>query len=439
MSCRLTLAFLGLALLLAACSPSRPEGSVCTGSCSRPDGPVALVRTPGGDQTSDKPRTVASAMAPSAFGERIRTLMQKKADILPAGIPERALFDLPDADEGRLHLLALSAGRPFGAFGAGFLNGWSSQTADDRIRPQQVDVVAGMSTGALLATHAFLGRGGDAALKRLYATLSTKDLLVARSGFSALSTNSLFDTTPLRRTLESLITSELLDQVADAAAVDPADGVPGRLLLVLAIDLDSGLPRILDLGAIARKKADPNRIQRYVDALMAAVAIPVVFPPVFIDGAMHADGGTRLALFFKRYIEEQRAAIEGRSVPAPKLDIIVGSELSLRPACTRNSLTGIATRQVDVLLDQSSLDSLYRMISEAEGDGIAVRYVTAEGSGCRKPDAPADPLRQGLLECLFAFGQEVGSGEMPWRSGLSDFPSLEIDAAAASAPSCPAG
>lgn len=439
MSCRLLLAFLGLALLLAACSPSRPEGSACKGSCSRSNGPVPLVRTPGGDQTSDKPRTVASAMASAAFGEQIRSLMQKKSDILPVGVPERALFDLPDADEGRLHLLALSAGRPFGAFGAGFLNGWSSQTADDRVRPQHVDVVAGMSTGALLATHAFLGRDGDAALKRLYTTLSTKGVLSERSGISALSSNSLFDTTPLRRTLESLITSELLDRVTEATAIDPGDGTPSRLLLVLAVDLDSGLPRILDLGAIARKKADPNRIERYVDALMAAAAIPVAFPPVFIDGAMHADGGVRLALLFNSYLEEQRAAIEGRSVPSPKLDIIVGSELSLRPACTDNTLTGIAARNFDVLLDQISLDSLYRTISEAEGDGIAVRYVTAEGSGCRRPEDPADPFQRDYLQCLFAFGQKVGSGETPWRSGLSDFPSFAIDAEAAGAPRCPAG
>ena len=266
----------------------------------------------------------------------------------------------------------------------------------------------------------------------------TKDVLVARSGFSAPSSNSLFDTTPLRRTLESLITSELLDRVADATALDPADGTPARLLLVLAVDLDNGLPRILDLGAIAREKSDPNRNDRYVDALMAAAAIPVAFPPVFIDRAMHADGGTRLALFLDHYLDEQRAAIEGRAVPAPKLDIIVGSELARRPACTENSLIGIMARQLDVLLDQTDLDSLYRMISEAKRDGIALRYVTAEGARCQKLDDPADPLQRDVLECLFAFGQEVGSGETPWRSGLSDFPSFEIDAAA-SAPICPAG
>ena len=107
-----------------------------------------------------------------------------------------------------------------------------------------------------------------------------------------------------------------------------------RLLLVLAVNLDSGAPKILDLGAIARDKDDPSRVDRYIDALMASAAIPVAFPPVFINGDMHADGGVRLILFFNNYMDEQRALVEERPVASPKLDIIVNSEISLKPICT---------------------------------------------------------------------------------------------------------
>ena len=197
---------------------------------------------------------------------------------------------------------------------------------------------------------------------------------------------------------------------------------------MLAVDLDSGLPRVFDLGAIARDQDAPDRVSRYIDALMASSAIPVAFPPVFVDGAMHVDGGARLALFFNRFMQTQRAAIDERNVPAPKLDIIVNSEVTVEQACTENNLIGIGRRSLDVVLNQLTLDSLYRTISEAEQDGFDVRFTTAQGSGCEPPNDPADPFERAFLQCLFAFGKDQGSGEAPFSSGLDAFPKLEISA-----------
>jgi len=438
MSCRLWLAPVSLILLLAACSTDRPLGAVCKGICPKPDGPTALL--PDNDEvpapTAAEAPSATEAMASEELQKQIQDLMRKKADTVPTGVPERALTDLPLAEEGRLQLLALSSGGPFGAFGAGFLNGWSEQAEGDLFRPEDFDVVTGVSAGALLATHAFLGREGDAVLEEQYTTISTEDVLRQRSLFATLFSNSFFDTSPLRRTLEDLVTPELLDQVALATTPDPADGQPTRLLLVLAVDLDSGLPSILDLGAIARDREAPDRISRYIDALMASSAIPVAFPPVFIDGAMHVDGGARLALFFNRFMEDQRAAVGGRSVPPPRLDIIVNSEVTIEQACTENSLIGIGGRGLDVVLNQLTLDSLYRTVSEAERDGVEVRFTTAEGSGCEPPDDPADLFERSFLQCLFAFGKDLGSGEIPFSAGLDDFPKLKIGATGEHSAAC---
>jgi Patatin-like phospholipase len=51
-----------------------------------------------------------------------------------------------------LNILSLSGGGQNGAFGAGFLVGWRESG-----RRPQFDIVGGVSTGALLATHALLG------------------------------------------------------------------------------------------------------------------------------------------------------------------------------------------------------------------------------------------------------------------------------------------
>lgn len=426
MPCRCLSATLCLLCLLAGCSQERPEGQVCLGFCPNDDGPTVLL--PETDEAPDETtaRSPASAMVAEGLAAEIRSLMLERTKAVPLGVPERALADLPRAEDGRVHVLALSSGGPFGAFGAGFLNGWSEQPEGALERPEAFDVVTGVSAGALLATFAFLGPDRDDDLRRQYTTIGTEDVFKERSLFRALFSNALFDTAPLRATLEGLVTDDLLNEVADATSVSPDDGMPKRFLLVLAVNLDSGLPRLFDLGAIARDRSAADRASRYVDALMASAAIPVAFPPVFIDGDMHVDGGARLALFFNRFMEEQRALIDERDVPAPMLDIIVNSEVTLEPSCTGNTLAGIGGRSLDVVLNQITLDSLYRAISEAERDGADVRYATAEGSGCEAPDDPTDPFDPAFLRCLFAFGKALGSGDQPFSKGLDAFPRQTI-------------
>jgi predicted acylesterase/phospholipase RssA len=426
-----------LSCLLAACSQNRPEGAVCQGTCPSDPGPTSLVsRAVDQEDGGDGQRSVTDLMANDDLRTGLRDLMLKKAETVPLVAPERALSDLPRLDDGRLHVLALSSGGPFGAFGAGFLNGWSEQTDADRRRPERFDIVTGVSAGALLATFAFLGQERDVDLERQYTSISTEDVFRERSLFRVLFSNAFFDTAPLRETLEEVVTTSLLDEVAAATDVDPDDGRPGRFLLVLATNLDSGLPRIFDLGAIARDKTAPDRIDRYIDALMASAAIPVAFPPVLIDGDMHVDGGARLALFFNRLMEEQRSSIEARTVPAPRLDIIVNSEVTVEQSCTENTLVGIGRRSIDVVLNQITLDSLYRTISEAERDGAEVRYATAEGSNCVSPADPKNIFERSFLQCLFAEGKTLGSSETPWLKGLDDFPGDLIAPDNSALPSC---
>jgi hypothetical protein len=67
-----------------------------------------------------------------------------------------------------LNVLSLSGGGQIGAFGAGLLKGWR-----DSGRRPVFDIVAGVSTGALLATHALLGTAADdAELEAMYTQIS---------------------------------------------------------------------------------------------------------------------------------------------------------------------------------------------------------------------------------------------------------------------------
>jgi hypothetical protein len=184
------------------------------------------------------------------------------------------------------------------------LSGWTAR--GDR---PQFDVVTGISTGALMATHAFLGSDFDENIK-IYTRLTNDDVYKKRGFFAIFSSGSAFDTTPLRETLSSLIDEETLDLVA-------AEHRAGRRLFVGSTNLDANLFTIWNMGAIAGSSR-PDRLRRYIDAIMASAAFPIAFQPVYIEvegengtyTQMHADGGVRETAFYFDFVEELYAAAE---------------------------------------------------------------------------------------------------------------------------------
>ena len=102
---------------------------------------------------------------------------------------------------GRVQVLALSGGGQWGAFGAGFLKGWTRRGD----RPAAFQVVTGTSTGSLQATFAFLGSDFDDTLGRGYLDIrGDADVMDKRFLLTAaLFQDALATTGPLRRRLEA--------------------------------------------------------------------------------------------------------------------------------------------------------------------------------------------------------------------------------------------
>jgi predicted acylesterase/phospholipase RssA len=165
--------------------------------------------------------------------------------------------------------LTISGGGSRGAYGAGVLCGWTAR--GDR---PQFDVVTGISTGALMATHVFLGSEFDNDLT-IFKRISNRDVYRELSLLTKLRGASLLDTTPLRKTLMSVITEETLDLVA-------AEYRKGRRLFIGTTNLDANLFVIWDMGLIAESER-PDRLKRYIDVVMASAAFPVAFPPVYLE------------------------------------------------------------------------------------------------------------------------------------------------------------
>ncbi|MDD5436771.1 MAG: patatin-like phospholipase family protein, partial [Candidatus Omnitrophica bacterium] len=96
-------------------------------------------------------------------------------------------------------ILAISGGGANGAYGAGLLKGWSEEGS----RPV-FKVITGVSTGAIIAPFAFLGKEYDDELEKVYTTMSTKDVMTNKLPFMILFGDSLASNAPLARTIAKM-------------------------------------------------------------------------------------------------------------------------------------------------------------------------------------------------------------------------------------------
>ncbi len=208
---------------------------------------------------------------------------------------------VPVRQVGKRHdVLVLSGGGSVGAFGAGVLVGWTEAGT----RPI-FDVVTGISTGALMATLAFLGPSRDPDLVRAFTTVTNQQVYKRRGIIGFARQASIFDRSPLEAMIESIVDETLLDQVA-------AEHRKGRRLYVGTTDLDHGVETVWDMGRIAASSS-PQRAALYRKVLIASAAIPGAFSPVYIrqnDGlpTMHVDGGVKQAMLFRSYMIDPEAS-----------------------------------------------------------------------------------------------------------------------------------
>ena len=76
------------------------------------------------------------------------------------------------------NILALSGGGANGAFGAGFLCGWTQAGTRPKFK-----IVTGISTGTIIATLAFLGTEYNEVLKDIYTTATTSTVINKKNLF----------------------------------------------------------------------------------------------------------------------------------------------------------------------------------------------------------------------------------------------------------------
>ena len=133
-----------------------------------------------------------------------------------------------------LHVLIISGGGDFGAFGAGFLRGWG-KVQDQTWKRPQFDIVTGVSTGALIAPFAFLG--DDASYDRIAELYRNpgRDWINRRGLLFFLPGNqSLVRIDGLTRDIKRAFDASVVQGIAAGAEA-------GRLLAIGTTNLDFGM------------------------------------------------------------------------------------------------------------------------------------------------------------------------------------------------------
>lgn len=369
------------ALLLTSCVGSRPPNATCPA--------VTGVAQPG-------------------FGASLTSMMNGKWNLPPG------------QKRDHVSILLLSGGGGWGAYGAGFLTGWSQRS--DSPRPH-FDVVTGVSTGAIMAPFALLGPDEDDLLQRSYRGVSSDALFSGRSILTVPFWNSLKTAGQLQAGLKSALDDATLARLG-AAAQD------GRSAWVGAVNFDTGEFSEFDLTSFAGTLKPDAARKAIVRRIMAASAIPVYLPPKFIGGCMYMDGGVRENLFIAQIAQAiERSIGNWRAQGEANVDIYAVINGPVRPlrVLTDNNLAAIGARGFDLGADQIQLASLREVYDFAKKNGFTLHWTSADDV-TTEPGKPQPPLCSppvnvndgfdaDFTACLFDAGRKKAMRDStPWRT-----------------------
>lgn len=318
-----------------------------------------------------------------------------------------------------INVLVISGGGDWGAFGAGFLKGWSSVPKDDPLALPTFDIVTGVSTGSLIAPFAFLGDQASLdSVCNLYRN-PKPDWIKKRGTFYFLPKNASFaDISGLERDLRLHVTARMLRRIVEA-------GDEGRVLAVNTTDIDDGSAHVFDLAEEARRALDFGKPDRVYDVVLASCAIPGLFPFRMIDGDMHVDGGITGNIIYGGRIPEEdgMSAMWTRQYPGvtpPKVRywVLFNNQLRPQPQVTEPRWTAVVTRSLETGTRASTVTAIRHLHAMAEiarlkhqGD-VEVRVATIPDEW--KPPKPGAFVKE-TMNSLADVGQRMGADPSSWR------------------------
>jgi hypothetical protein len=325
------------------------------------------------------------------------------------------------AGDASFDVLALHGGGIAAAFSAGFLVGWAQVRDPALVRPE-FDLVTGSSTGALIAPFAFAGdEASYAQIFRIFCEFPT-NVFHGLSPISLWPTRGgLLDQQPLARFVRNAIGKDQVEAVAEGADEH-------RMLLAVTTNLDLGLRRVWKLSQEAQR-ARQNGMDRFHLILMGTSAVPLLFRPVEIDGALHNDGavsGSLILGFGLRGIERIANAWGlrngGRKLPKIRVWVIMNQPLFAADQTIQPRYPEVAARSLDIALEYDrhrTLRYLAHLVARinARDDIDAEFRWTSIPASIRLPREITEFGDPAVMRDLAELGAQMGADPASWRTG----------------------
>ena len=180
-----------------------------------------------------------------------------------------------------------------GVAGIAWITGLLSGLADAGQGATGADVIVGTSAGATVGAQLGSGLG----LEELYARQTEPGLQAAeimvdadlerfRAEIAVVVANATTVPEMRRAVGKWALAAATVPEPERRAVIEsrlPSDAWPVHPLKIVAVDAESGEPRVFDRGSGVS----------LVDAVTASCAVPGVWPPATIDGRRYVDGGVR--------------------------------------------------------------------------------------------------------------------------------------------------
>ena len=311
--------------------------------------------------------------------------------------------------------LVLAGGGPQGAFGAGFLYGWTQAGTRPAFK-----VITGVSSGALIAPFAFAGSDYDEVLKTIVTSTSKKNIVRTR-----LHRDAIGDSRPLAALIARYVDRDLIEAIA-------AEQARGRRLYIGTAHMDAQRLMIWNMGAIARS-AQPDNLEIFRKVMLASASIPVMMPPVMFEvevngkryDEMHVDGGAVNQLFFLgAMIDLLRVdRVLGRPAGSHHVYVVENAQSDPIPQQVPRNLREILRRTLATIVKAHRVGDLNRIYTVARSHGIDFSYVEIPNTYVKESKGLFDTSE---TKRLFGLGTKLGASENPWRRKPPFYEELEL-------------
>jgi len=222
--------------------------------------------------------------------------------------------------------------------------------------------------------------------------------------------DSLVDTWPLKDQLTKRVTPELLADIA-------VEHRKGRRLFIMTANLDSERPVVWNMGAIAAHGGD-GAAKLFRDVLLAASAIPGVFPPVYIGAEsggrkfqeMHVDGG----VFSPFFVAPSSWLIDpSDQLPVSEFFVIIHSKLVPEFDVAGAEKIFIIGHTISAAIKTGAKAELALLSAAVKRDGIGLNVAYVDSSFSQPAQTAFDPKQ---MKALFDLGFEQAKNGTAFRT-----------------------